>query len=72
MGIDNPLPIEGKQPSKGETLKAQEYYSDMFHENLKIMLYIVYPILNWGSPGSASGKELTCQSRKHKGRGLDP
>ena len=44
----------------------------MFHENLKIMLYTVYPILNWGFPGCASGKELTCQSRKHKGRGFDP
>ena len=22
----------------------------MFHENLKIMLYTVYPILNWGFP----------------------
>jgi len=50
VGIDNPLPTEGKQPSRGETLQAQEYYSDMFNENLKIMLYTVYPILNWGFP----------------------
>ena len=45
------------------------------------MSLLVYPVLRihcllmsqcWGFPGGASGKERTCQFRKHKSRGFDP
>ena len=42
---------------------------NMSKNMLKFCLYIY---IIWGFPGGASGKELTCQFRKHKRHRFDP
>ena len=59
----------GRSP---ENHDQEEERTFLNHKLMRFCMFLIRNVLSKGFPGSTSGKEQTCQFRRHKRRGFDP